>query len=185
MSEAGMEFTVEPSHIEEVFDPNLTAVENVSKIAVQKAESVARPERSAVVLAADTVVVLDGEVIGKPADAAAARAMLARLAGREHEVVTGIALVSFDRGLAWSDAASSAVRFREIPKEDIAAYVATGEPLDKAGAYAIQGGAGRWIEEYAGSLTNIIGLPMELLQETFERLGYDFSGKGATCRYSG
>lgn len=185
LSEAGIEFAVEPSDIEEIFDEGLTATENAAKVAVEKAESVAGPAPDALVLAADTVVVLDGEIIGKPADTAAARAMLARLAGREHEVITGVALVDATRELVWSGTASSRVRFREIPAEDIAAYVATGEPMDKAGAYAIQGGAAKWIEGYEGSLTNIIGLPMELLCETFDRFGYDFAKKGTTCRCSG
>ncbi len=112
-------------------------------------------------LGADTVVVLDGEVLGKPRDEVHAIEMLARLVGRAHEVMTGIALAWTDaRGLE-SRVVKSAVEMRAATREELVAYVALGESLDKAGAYALQGGASRFITRVVGSRTNVIGLPRE------------------------
>jgi len=114
-------------------------------------------------------VVLDGEVFGKPADAAGARAMLARLAGRTHQVMTAVVVVGAD-GLD-SELVISEVTFAPIAAADIAAYVATGEPLDKAGAYAIQGGAERWIEHLSGSYSGVMGLPLLHTDRLLARCG--------------
>lgn len=110
------------------------------------------------IVAADTTVVIDGEILGKPADAAAAKAMLARFSGREHEVLSGVAV-------AWDDQvhtrlSRSVVRFRVLTQEEIAAYVASREPLDKAGAYGIQGRAALFVEHLAGSYSGVMGLPL-------------------------
>jgi len=113
--------------------------------------------------------VLDGEVFGKPADAADARAMLARLAGRTHQVMTAVVVVDA-RGLD-SELVVSEVTFAAIESADIAAYVATGEPLDKAGAYAIQGGAERWIEHLSGSYSGVMGLPLLHTDRLLARCG--------------
>jgi septum formation protein len=121
------------------------------------------------VLGSDTEVVLDGEVFGKPADAAGARAMLARLAGRTHQVMTAVVVVGAD-GLD-SELVISEVTFAPIAAADIAAYVATGEPLDKAGAYAIQGGAERWIEHLSGSYSGVMGLPLLHTDRLLARCG--------------
>ncbi|MFM8979059.1 MAG: Maf family protein [Planctomycetia bacterium] len=110
------------------------------------------------VLGADTVVLLDGRVLGKPADAAAAEAMLLALQGREHEVLTGVALASA-QGL-WSDLACARVRMEALGADEVRAYVATGEPLDKAGGYALQGRAGRFTRVVAGEADTVVGLPL-------------------------
>jgi septum formation protein len=105
-------------------------------------------------------VVIDGQVLGKPATAAEARAMLRRLAGREHEVITGVAVVDAATGRAEAAAVVTRVRMRAYDAAAIDAYVATGEPMDKAGAYAIQEGGGRLVAGYDGSYTNVVGLPV-------------------------
>ena len=126
--------------------------------ALMKARKVAAEYPEHAVLGADTAVVLNGQSFGKPKDAADARHMLARLEGRQHTVLTGIAWVV--DGREYTDAAKTTVRFAPMTEEEIAAYVATGEPMGKAGAYAIQGRAAIYIEELCGSFSNVVGLPL-------------------------
>ena len=130
------------------------------------AEAVARAKVAAVagelVLGADTIVVVDGRALGKPHDAGAAAAMLRRLSGRTHEVVTGVAVR--DRGRVRSGHARAGVTFRTLGEREIAGYVASGEPLDKAGAYAFQGGAGAFVTALEGEPDTVIGLPMALVR---------------------
>jgi len=137
------------------------------------AAALGRPDPPAVLLAADTVVVLDGEVLGKPADPAEAGAMLRRLRGREHEVLTGVFLRRTDDGRSVSDVAATEVRFRDYDEATILRYVATGEPLDKAGAYGIQGRGVMLTEGIRGSWSNVVGLPVECLPGWLERIGID------------
>lgn len=113
------------------------------------------------IIAADTVVCVDGEVLGKPADEAEAILMLSRLSGRSHRVISGIALLSQGREIAASE--ETEVFFSEMPSREIERYVATGEPMDKAGAYAVQGGASLWIERLSGDYFNVVGLPVHRL----------------------
>jgi septum formation protein len=135
--------------------------EAVARLALAKARAVATRVSEGVVLGADTVVVVDGRPLGKPVDPAEARAMLRRLRGREHEVVTGVAVVDARTGRAESAAVVSRVRMADYDEAAIEAYVATGEPLDKAGAYAIQGRGGTMVAGLQGSFSNVVGLPLE------------------------
>jgi septum formation protein len=132
-----------------------------------KAEAVALAAPGALVIGADTLVVVDGAALGKPRDAAAAAAMLRRLAGREHQVITGLALARSEpacqRLTSRVEASETAVRFSALGEAEIAAYVASGEPLDKAGAYGIQGLAAQFVSEIRGCYFNVMGLPLELL----------------------
>ncbi|MGH8097336.1 Maf family nucleotide pyrophosphatase [Stenotrophomonas indicatrix] len=150
-----------------------SAQDYVCRVAADKARAglarVLANDPQARVLGSDTEVVLDGEVFGKPANAADARAMLARLAGRTHQVMTAVVVVDA-RGLD-SELVVSEVTFAAIESADIAAYVATGEPLDKAGAYAIQGGAERWIEHLSGSYSGVMGLPLLHTDRLLARCG--------------
>ncbi len=133
-----------------------------------KALAVARLRPGRFVVGADTVVHLDGEVMGKPADEQEAREMLRRLSGREHRVTTAVAVAMAKGGRAEVVAeghCTSLVRFRELEDEEIDEYVASGEPMDKAGAYAIQGGAGRFVVSVQGPWDNVVGLPVELVEE--------------------
>jgi len=149
-----------PSEIEETLEDGPAPVA-VARLALRKARAVAARVREAVVLAADTVVILDGAALGKPADAREARAMLRRLRGREHEVITGVAVLDSRTGREASTSVVSRVRMAAYSDATLEAYVATGAPLDKAGAYAIQDLGGALVERLAGSYTNVVGLPVE------------------------
>jgi septum formation protein len=125
------------------------------------------------VLAADTVVVIDGELLGKPRDPEDARRMLGRIAGREHIVLTGVALEERERDRRTSAVASTRVRMAALDPRQIEEYVATGEPLDKAGSYAVQGIGALFVEEIFGNYTNVVGLPLPLTWRLFRELGYE------------
>ncbi len=157
---AGIEFLHRPVEVPEQPFPGETAPEHVLRLARAKAEAAPLGEGE-VVLGADTVVVVDGRILGKPADAAQARRMLSLLSGREHEVLTAICLRH--RGGEVVDLESTRVRFAPLSERDIVDYVASGEPMDKAGAYAIQGLAGRFIDGIDGCYFNVVGLPIALV----------------------
>lgn len=182
LTEAGIDFDIVAPEVDEVFDPALTPAKNAVRVALLKADSVAICHPASLTLAADTIVILDGQIMGKPEDEKHARDMLARLAGREHEVITGLAIVHIDSKIHWSAYESSSVRLAEISQGEIEKYVAEGEPMDKAGAYAIQGGAKQWVAWHKGSYTNIIGLPMERVKDAFIELGYEIKMESAQCR---
>ena len=171
----GRPFTVRVADVDEAPLPGESAGALVERLAVAKALLVVeglRPgagPQGAVVVGADTVVVLDGEILGKPADADHAEVMLARLQGRVHEVCTGVAVARLDGADPGAEATvacfveTTEVAFAPMTPADIAGYVATGEPLDKAGAYGIQGLGGRWVERISGSYHNVVGLPLARL----------------------
>jgi len=145
----------------------------VAAVALDKARAVAREWTGgrAVVLGADTEVVLDGRYLGKPRDAADAARMLRELSGRTHEVVTGLALVDAPSGREETLAVTTRVTMIDAGAEEIAAYVATGEPLDKAGAYAVQGLGARLVARVDGCFTNVVGLPVETTRRLLKRWG--------------
>jgi septum formation protein len=172
LTQAGFSFTVHPAHIPEDPLPNEEPVAYVIRLAREKAETVFREISStelappSVVLGADTTVTLDNQILAKPADAADAARMLRQLSGRTHHVITGVALVT---GQSTEVAAEvTAVRFLTLSSADIDSYVATGEPMDKAGAYAIQGRAARWIPRIQGCYFNVVGLPLALVTTMLE-----------------
>lgn len=164
LERGGVAFEVHPAGIREESLPGEEPVARASRLARSKALEVARrvggsPRR--LVLGADTIVVVDGDVLGKPEDADHAIELLRRLVGRDHRVVTAVALVASDTLEVRDAAAESRVEMRPAGDEELRAYVATGEPLDKAGAYAAQGGGRRLIARIEGSESNVIGLPLE------------------------
>jgi septum formation protein len=138
-----------------------------------QAKAAARVGPGELVLAADTVVVIDGELLGKPRDPEDARRMLGRIAGREHTVLTGVALEDAAAGRRTAALGSSRVRMAPLSPPEIAWYVATGEPLDKAGSYAVQGLGALFVEEIFGNYTNVVGLPLPLTYGLFRELGYE------------
>jgi septum formation protein len=144
--------------------------ETVLRLAREKAAAQAHPGE--IVLAADTVVVIDGELLGKPRDPEDARRMLARIAGREHTVFTGVAVEEPGNG-GVRELAASRVRIAPLSPERIAWYVDTGEPLDKAGSYAVQGIGALFVEEIFGNYTNVVGLPLPLTWKLFRELGHE------------
>jgi septum formation protein len=171
LTQAGYRFEVQPSSIPESRRPGEDAIRFATRLAREKAEEVfARHTPSTtpvMVLGADTVVVCDGEIMGKPADAADATRMLLLLSGRTHQVVTGVAVVW---GLSSAEIAAemTQVTMRTLSSQEVADYVAGGEPMDKAGAYAIQGYAGRWIPRIHGCYFNVVGLPLALVTSLLE-----------------
>jgi len=171
LARAGVRFEVRPADLWEDSLPGETPLEHAGRLARAKALAVARrvgqsPRR--MVLGADTIVVIDGAVLGKPANPEHAVALLTRLVGRRHRVVTAVALAASDTLEIRQTAVESDVTMRPAAEEELRAYVATGEPLDKAGAYAVQGEGRRFIERIEGSESNVIGLPLE---ETLALLG--------------
>jgi septum formation protein len=168
LTQAGYRFEVQVSTVEESRRPNEDAISFATRLAREKAVDVfARRAPGIIVLGADTVVVCDGEVMGKPADAADATRMLLRLSGRTHQVVTGVAVV-WSEGSAEVAAELTQVTMRTISRQEVSDYVAGGEPMDKAGAYAIQGQAGRWIPRINGCYFNVVGLPLALVTSLLE-----------------
>lgn len=171
LRELDIPFTVLPSAHEEPADPALSPAEAVQKIALMKGREVARRAPHSLVLAADTLVYLDGAPLGKPRDGADAAHMLRALSGREHLVVTGIALLR--EGWEHTEAETTRVRFRPMTEAEIAWYVATGEPLDKAGAYGIQGRGAAFIEGIAGDYCNVVGLPLCRTVQALRKSGFE------------
>jgi septum formation protein len=156
----GVAFRVIASDAPEPVDPGRDPAVQALGLAERKARVVAERLNVGLVVGADTIVVLDGEVLGKPRDETNARRMLRQLSGRDHQVVTGITVVDAATGAIERGAVTSTVKMRSLAVDEIAAYVATGEPLDKAGAYAIQGIGSRLIAGLDGCYTNVVGLPL-------------------------
>lgn len=171
LSLLGVPFDVRVSDIDETALPHEGAHAHTLRLARHKAQVVAATSRRAWVLGSDTVVVLDDEILGKPVDAADARRMLSALSGREHRVVTGVALVAPEGDVREELCEESTVRFRRLSADEIDRYVAGGEPLDKAGAYAIQGGAADFVTRLSGSYENVVGLPVDAVRGMLLRAG--------------
>jgi septum formation protein len=170
LAQAGYAFVVRPAHIPEDSLPDEDPIAYVVRLAREKAEAVFRElaDATAVVLGADTTVTLDGQILGKPVDDADAARMLRMLSGRTHRVITGVALAT-ESGTQVA-AEVTAVRFLTLSDEEIRGYVVTGEPLDKAGAYGIQGRAARWIPRIEGCYFNVVGLPLALVSTLLESI---------------
>ena len=172
LTQAGFIFSVEPANIDETLFAGELASQHVARLAVTKAQEIARQHQApAIILGADTVVVLDGKILGKPKDAQEAMHMLTQLSGRVHEVMTGWSLVKAPGTVIFQEIASSKIHFRPLTKTEIKNYVATNEPLDKAGAYAIQGEARSFIVKTEGLVSTVIGLPIEQVSEQLKKWG--------------
>ena len=171
LKETGLDFEVIPSGVHETFRSGETVHEHVMRLSREKAGEVSSRRPGSWVLAADTVVVIDGEVIGKPRTPRDARMMLTRLSGREHTVVTGFTVMHGAGTSCVSDAVESKVLFKTIPDDEIEWYITTDEPYDKAGGYAVQGKAAFFIKEIRGSHTNVIGLPLCEVMEALKNAG--------------
>lgn len=158
---AGIRFTVRPADIEEVPQANELPLAFAERMAREKARVVSESSSGNVVLAADTVVAVDNQILGKPQDEDDAARMLRLLAGRTHSVITGVCLFGGDFEDVRSE--TTAVQFSSLSEDEIRDYVRSGEPMDKAGAYAIQGRASRWISKIEGDYYNVVGLPVDLV----------------------
>lgn len=169
LRQVGVTFRVVPSRVDEQVSVPMTPGELVRYLALAKARDVAQREQGALVLGSDTIVVVDEQVLGKPRDRAEAIAMLQSLSGRSHQVMTGIALVQGDRELV--DHEVTTVQFRALEQGEIERYVDTGEPMDKAGAYGIQGRAAAMISAIAGDYFTVVGLPLSRTVQMLAQFG--------------
>lgn len=170
----GLRFTVRAVDLDETPGDGEPPEELVLRLAREKAAARAHPGE--LVLAADTIVVIDGQILGKPRDPEDARRMLALIAGREHTVLTGVALEEPGRNRRTSALERTRVRMAALTPEEIAWYVTTGEPLDKAGSYAVQGIGAVFVEEVYGNYTNVVGLPLPLVYRLFREMGWELLG---------
>jgi septum formation protein len=157
---AGIPFEVQSADVPEIPVKGERPLEFAMRVARAKADAIAQLRPEAYVLAADTIVIVDKKILGKPTDAADAARMLRLLSDREHDVTTAVCLVFPQSAERITTQETTRVHFSLLSDDDIAAYVATGEPMDKAGAYAIQGIAGRWIDRIEGDYFNVVGLPV-------------------------
>jgi septum formation protein len=171
LASAGLPFVVVPSTVVEERHSGEPPDALVRRLAAAKARDVAAGRSDGVVIGADTAVVLDGDVLGKPGDDGEARAMLARLSGRVHDVLTGYDVYDVLARRAEGGVVRTRVEFARLGTAEIEAYVATGEPRGKAGGYAIQGRAAGMIARIDGSYTNVVGLPLREVLETLARMG--------------
>lgn len=177
LTSAGIPFEVRASGVDEVRLPGEEPAAYVLRLASEKAQVAVRDERE-FVLAADTTVVCEGEVLEKPGGFEDACRMLTLLSGREHEVLTGVCL--YHAGRHWSAVETTRVRFLPLSQLEIRAYVSTGQPMDKAGAYGIQGLASRYIDRIEGCYFNVVGLPVSRVWRLLREAGYgDPGGSGA------
>ncbi len=171
LRQLGLKFTVDPSGEEERVSPGVEPRALAARLSLAKAKEVAARHPDALVIAADTFGVLDGEIIGKPHTPAAARQMLAKLSGRTHLVMTGLTVLDTQTGRVITRTVETKVTFKKLTPAQIAAYVATGEPLDKAGAYAIQGQGAALVKGIAGDYNNVVGLPLSALADVLAEFG--------------
>lgn len=180
LRQAGIAFQVHAAHINEDQIAGEDAREYALRLAREKAQAVAARYPRSYVLGADTIVVVDGEVLGKPKDHADAARMLRVLSGRSHQVTTAVSLVAPDAvapgavapgARTETRACTTKVYFRKLTEDEIQQYVAGGEPMDKAGAYAIQGGASRWTDRIEGEWSNVVGLPLSLVTDLLRTYG--------------
>ena len=170
----GLTFTVQPAEVSETVRHEESPEANVERLARDKATAVASVRPGEVVLGGDTVGTLDGEILGKPSGPEEAEAMLSRLSGRTHRVASGLAL-ALPSGDVRSGVSTTEVTFRDFSPEVAHAYVATGEPLDKAGAYGIQGRGAVLVTEIRGDYYCVVGLPVVLLLRLFEESGWEYA----------
>lgn len=172
----GMRFEIIPSDVDESFLPLETPMDGVKRLAYEKAREVAENYHHYWTLGADTVVVIDGKILGKPLDKCEAKLMLGSLAARTHEVFTGYALVNSDcMECSVTGYSRSEVLIRDLSHQEIEEYIETGEPMDKAGAYAIQGLGAAIVQRVNGSYTNVVGLPLCEVARELKRLNvFDF-----------
>jgi len=169
LTQAGFVFEVQPANVNEDLLPGEDPIAYVVRLARDKAEAVFADvgDPDAIVLGADTTVTLDGHILAKPEDAADAARMLRMLSGRTHRVITGVAVATKNGTEVAAEV--TGVQFLPLSNEEIAAYAATGEPMDKAGAYGIQGRAAKWIPRVEGCYFNVVGLPLALVATMLEQ----------------
>ncbi|MGO9137078.1 MAG: Maf family protein [Syntrophales bacterium] len=173
----GLRFEIMPSNVDEKFIKGEAPMDHVLRLSAVKANIASALHPEAWVMGADTIVTMDGDILGKPRTPEEAKEMLGRLSGQIHTVYTGFTVARKSVDILTSDAVSSFVRFREIPEDEMAWYIGSQEPYDKAGGYAVQGMGAFFIKEIYGSYTNVMGLPMCEVVDVLRGIGaIDFAG---------
>ena len=167
----GCKFRIIPSKAEEKISPRLSPIQNVKRLSRLKAFNVASKISDGIIIAADTVVVLNQKILGKPKNKKEAQVMLKKLSGKEHRVITGLAVVDAETKKMLQDVTITRVKFQKLTNNLIEKYIASGEPLDKAGAYGIQGKAALLVESIKGDYFNVVGLPLNALNQLLEKFG--------------
>lgn len=173
LRQIGLDFSADPADVDERILPGESPEVYAVRVALDKARIAAARTGTGIVIAADTIVVLDDEILGKPADAADAERMLMMLSGKVHCVITGLAVMDAASGKSLSRTSITRVWFRSLAPSEIISYVATGEPLDKAGAYGIQERGALLVDRIDGCYFNVVGLPLSLLGELLRVFGVD------------
>ncbi|HAG49710.1 MAG: septum formation protein Maf [Deltaproteobacteria bacterium GWC2_42_51] len=171
LEEAGLTFSICPADIDEDIRKGESPREHTIRLAEEKAQVVAKKTNDSWIIGADTIVFIDNQILGKPSDINEARKMLNLLSGRYHTVVTAFCILNVSTGKTVKKAVESKVKIKKLADKEIEDYLKTGEPLDKAGAYAVQGVGNFMIEEIGGSYTNVVGLPMEELKDALKKVG--------------
>jgi septum formation protein len=170
LKQIGLKFRVIPSHVSEVLFPNESPGDNAKRIAIDKASEVAARLRKGIVIGADTIVVLDHHVLGKPTSKDDAKRMLKLLSGREHSVYTGFALIDVESKKHVEGVEETKVRFRHLDEKEIVSYIDSGSPMDKAGSYGIQDDYGAvFVEKVIGCFYNVVGFPLARFYSTLQR----------------
>lgn len=173
LRQIGLTFTVDPADVDEKVSDGESPEVFAVRVALDKARVAAGKADNGIVIAADTIVVLGHEVLGKPSGPEDALRMLRALSGREHRVLTGLAVMDIRSGRTETSLADTRVRFRKLREQEIVSYVASGEPLDKAGAYGIQEKGALLVQGIEGCYFNVVGLPLAILADTLARFGID------------
>ena len=171
LKKTGLKFKVEPSNYEENISPELEPHELAKSLSLEKAKLVAKNHKNALIIAADTFIVLEDKILGKPRTETEAKKMLETISGRQHSVITGFAIMDTEDHKVLSESVETKVYIRKLTSNEIAAYVKSKEPLDKAGAYAIQGLGSVIVEKIEGDYFNVIGLPLSALTESLKEFG--------------
>jgi septum formation protein len=171
LKQIGLSFTIDPADVDESLLPGEDPEGYAVRVALDKARVAAGRTGDGLVIAADTIVVLGRDILGKPVDVRDAERMLSLLSGRKHRVITGLALLDAGTGMTRTDSAVTGVWFRELTPAEISAYVSTGEPLDKAGAYGIQEKGAILVEKIEGCYYNVVGLPLSVLSRMLRDFG--------------
>ena len=172
LTQIGVEFELATGNVQERPHPDEAPPDYITRLARAKVVAVARQREAGLIIGADTIVVLDGQLLGKPEDEADAERMLKSLSGRWHAVMTGVALYDVASRQEVADFDKTLVKFARLTNLEIDWYIKTGEPMDKAGAYGIQGLGGLFVDEIAGNYYNVVGLPLPLVYRLARRLGY-------------
>jgi septum formation protein len=171
LKQIGLEFEIDPSNYEEDMSLEMEPNKLAEHLSLGKAEDVAQRHKDSIIISADTIVAVDNEVFGKPKTPEKAKYMLQKLSGRAHSVITGFTVIDTQTNKQISKSVETKVYFKNIPQEEMDAYIASGEPLDKGGGYAIQGLAALFVEKIDGDYFNIVGLPILVLTTELKNFG--------------